>query len=126
MKLECPYFGAFPIPHYCSLIGLGDLVLPGLIIVFAKRIDNIEGSPYFKVSLIAYTLALLACGAVLVIFKSGQPALMYISPALILSLVFLAWRRKELGKLWRGLEAYNQNTSKHLEERLELVEKPIN
>jgi hypothetical protein len=126
MKLECPYFSLFPVPHYCSLIGLGDLVLPGLVIVFARRIDSIEGSPYFKVSLAAYTLALLACGAVLVIFKSGQPALMYISPALICSLLFMAWRRKEMHKLWSGLEAYVQADSQPLEERLELVERPIN
>jgi hypothetical protein len=125
MKLECPYFSLFPIPHYCSLIGLGDLVLPGLVIVFARRIDSIQGSPYFKVSLAAYTLALLACGAVLVIFESGQPALMYISPALICSLLCMAWRREELDKLWSGLEAYVPGGSP-LEEPLELVERPIN
>lgn len=126
MKLECPYFSAFPIPYSCSLIGLGDLVLPGLVIVFARRIDRIEGSPYFKVSLLAYTLALVVCGAVLVIFESGQPALMYISPALIGSLLIVAWRRSELTKLWKGLEAYSPERVQHLEERLELVEKPIN
>ena len=41
--------------------------------------------------------AALVCATV---FKSGQPALLYLVPSLLGTTGALAWRRRELGWLW--------------------------
>jgi hypothetical protein len=40
MKLQCPHIDSNdPISNACSMIGLGDLILPGVVIAFAFRVD---------------------------------------------------------------------------------------
>lgn len=40
IKIEMPHLSQEPIPK-CSLVGLGDMVLPGVLVAFAFRQDNI-------------------------------------------------------------------------------------
>lgn len=102
IKLECPHFQALPISNTCGLLGLGDLVLPGLLIAFAARVDVIEKAKYFYSSMSAYAIALIVCIISLMISGLAQPALLYISPSLILAFVYHSHRRGEFYKLWRG------------------------
>lgn len=102
IKLQCPHFQPLPVANTCGLLGLGDLVLPGLLIAFAARVDLIEEAKYFYSSMGAYALALILCLISLMVTGLAQPALLYISPCLILSFVYHSHRRGEFHKLWRG------------------------
>lgn len=95
---------------HCSLLGLGDIVIPGLFIGFAFRfekfIHNFKSAEvsYGVPTLVAYSLALITCGACMVIFKSAQPALLYISPALLVTVITLAAKNKHLSDMRHGID----------------------
>jgi signal peptide peptidase-like protein 2B len=57
----------------CSLLGLGDILIPGIFIGFMSRFgwDVVNSSIYYYGALVSYTIALLACGACLWIFNTG-------------------------------------------------------
>lgn len=104
-----------------SLLGLGDIVLPGLFIALCLRYDIIKATqkalrngsdkqevydqmrrqsvmapkPYFYGSLIGYVIAIITTVAVMFIFDHGQPALLYLVPACLLSVVINALRLGE-------------------------------
>ena len=40
MKLVFPILKDYYIKYQCSLIGLGDLALPGFVIAFANKLDS--------------------------------------------------------------------------------------
>lgn len=91
------------IPDQCSMLGLGDMVLPGLITAFARKYDiSIGKNYYFPWSLVAYVVALVLCGTALVTTQSAQPALLYISPCLILTMLGIGWHRGDLPAFWSG------------------------
>ena len=73
MKLECPHIGGNnPVENSCSMIGLGDLVLPGIVIAFAFRVDAmLQRSQYYIATVVAYIVALCVCEGVLVLTLSA-------------------------------------------------------
>ena len=101
-----------------SLIGLGDIILPGIFISMCHRFDvwrthlveeetefHLRKLPhyigrYFISSLAAYIAALICCSAAMHYFRAAQPALLYISPALILTCVAVAHCSGDLAHLW--------------------------
>eukprot|EP00477_Mikrocytos_mackini_P002098 GAHX01002296.1.p1 GENE.GAHX01002296.1~~GAHX01002296.1.p1 ORF type:complete len:335 (-),score=46.06 GAHX01002296.1:31-1035(-) len=85
-----------------GLLGLGDIVVPGLHIILMKRFDEFVGNEnnvYYKTSLVGYLLGMLVCSFVLYYFKAGQPALFYLVPGLLIASFMTALYRKEVGKL---------------------------
>ncbi|OMJ66034.1 hypothetical protein SteCoe_37264 [Stentor coeruleus] len=103
IKLECPRLLSSAIPYTCSMLGLGDLALPGLFLAFASRFDHINSTSYLKVMIVCYSIALFMCVGVLVIFNHPQPALLYISPMLVFGMLGFSLYRGELGIIWKGL-----------------------
>jgi Signal peptide peptidase len=102
-KIVIPYFGDYPLPR-CSLLGLGDMVLPGLFVTYCYRFGLYKKTQAYHVSsVIAYAVGIFLCGVFLIIFKQGQPALLYIVPALLITAFFMAYQRKELKLFWDGL-----------------------
>jgi len=89
-----------------SLLGLGDIVLPGLWLCFLFRFDIVNETSfkdgYFLRSWIGYILGFLVTLSMLFVMQSGQPALLYLVPFTLIPAIFFGWRRKELGMLWRG------------------------
>lgn len=87
IKLIMPRLSAIMPASRCSMLGLGDIVIPGIYIGFLIRFGRHtvvgEGNPYTLSVLLSYTLSLAACGACLIIYQQGQPALLYIVPALL-------------------------------------------
>lgn len=71
-----------------SLLGLGDVVVPGLFIsqtlIFSQKCVK-RGNLYFFVSLCAYVCGVSMTMAVMRFFHRGQPALLYIVPWLLIS-----------------------------------------
>jgi minor histocompatibility antigen H13 len=74
-----------------TMLGLGDIVIPGTFIALAFRYDHhrhLTGStgqqegkfpkPYFYASLFAYVLGLTTTMSVMHVFRSAQPALLYL------------------------------------------------
>ncbi|GLD92089.1 hypothetical protein PINS_up000622 [Pythium insidiosum] len=94
-----------------ALLGLGDLILPGLLVSFCIRYDYCMAYPlsrrYFAVSSVAYAVGLLLANAMAIALRDvvkGQPALMYIVPLTLGSVCLMAYCRGELKEMWEGPE----------------------
>ncbi|TIC32789.1 FMN-dependent alpha-hydroxy acid dehydrogenase [Wallemia mellicola] len=104
-----------------TLLGLGDIVLPGVFVALCLRLDlhlatvrhhqqQKQGfpptasdkfcKPYFTTCLVAYFLGLLTTVVVMHNFKAAQPALLYLSPACIGSVAIASYIRGEFKEVW--------------------------
>eukprot|EP00826_Nyctotherus_ovalis_P055749 TRINITY_DN7433_c0_g1_i30.p1 TRINITY_DN7433_c0_g1~~TRINITY_DN7433_c0_g1_i30.p1 ORF type:complete len:496 (+),score=96.26 TRINITY_DN7433_c0_g1_i30:130-1617(+) len=103
IKILVPYFSPRPTTQ-CALIGLGDLIVPGLVIAFSyKASQKLKSSHYYVANLLAYTLALVICEVMIHVYHKPQPALLYISPLLLFAFYSVAIWRKEFRKIWKGI-----------------------
>ncbi|KAF8581601.1 hypothetical protein K439DRAFT_1636025 [Ramaria rubella] len=94
-----------------TMLGLGDIVIPGAFVTLALRRDlftspardryHAFAKPYFNATLVSYVAGLITTMTMMHMWKAAQPALLYISPACILSFVFTAFRRGELKQTWQ-------------------------
>ncbi|KAL7588329.1 signal peptide peptidase [Lactuca sativa] len=68
-----------------SMLGLGDIVIPGIFVALALRFDVSRGreSHYFKSAFLGYTVGLVLTIVVMNWFQAAQPALLYIVPGVI-------------------------------------------
>ncbi|ETV93915.1 hypothetical protein H310_12259 [Aphanomyces invadans] len=96
-----------------SLLGLGDIVLPALLVSFALRVDYCHvrplnnGSSYFVWACVAYAVGLLMANVMAIVlqhFVAGQPALMYIVPCMLGAVLTLARSKgaDEFQEMWDG------------------------
>jgi hypothetical protein len=104
IKLLMPHITIDYPSSNCSLIGLGDIIIPGIYISYVSRFgfEVALSKVYFISHMIAYLLSLFACGSALWIYGVGQPALLYIVPALFLATFLVAWSRGELKQIYHG------------------------
>jgi signal peptide peptidase-like protein 2B len=123
----------------CSMLGLGDIVLPGLLLSFASRYDeakrligvigggsgnmrsnacpdvpeNKSTNPlcflccccrrgYFGPVMVAYAIGLAMANAAVYIMQMGQPALLYLVPCCLGTMVYIGHKSGELNELWEG------------------------
>lgn len=147
MILAIPFFGDFR--GGFSMIGLGEIILPGLLISFAARYDAARelvrkcsqtssirsgengvdaGTPsdesgagstsrthyhlgrvykavfkgYFGPLMISYGVGLMCAFIAVWMMRRSQPALLYLVPACLGTMLFLGWGRRELSELWSG------------------------
>jgi signal peptide peptidase-like 2B len=133
MLLTMPRF--FDYQGGSSLLGLGDIVLPGLLLSFAARFDaakcllgvmgggsgsmsnhcpeqrffgrgcRVCANGYFTPLVIAYAVGLLMANTAVYMMQMGQPALLYLVPCCLGTLGYIGWRRQELHELWNGPRA---------------------
>ncbi|GAA5820286.1 hypothetical protein JCM11251_005557 [Rhodosporidiobolus azoricus] len=114
-------------PSDVSLLGLGDIVLPGIFIALALRFDyhlalkkaavpfkptQSYPKPYFMSCFIAYIAGLVTTIVVMHAFRAAQPALLYLSPACILSVVLCALVRGESTELWKYVDGEEDEKEK--------------
>ncbi|XP_071098726.1 signal peptide peptidase-like 2B [Haliotis cracherodii] len=94
-----------------SLLGFGDVIVPGLLISFNHGFDLIVKSRriYFIASTIAYAVGLIITYVALALMKTGQPALLYLVPCTLLTTVAIGCKRGELRYLWTGQECPKKN-----------------
>lgn len=86
-----------------ALLGLGDIVIPGIFIALLLRFDmslNRNSKIYFYSSFVAYVLALFCTIFVMHVFKHAQPALLYIVPLCVLIPLFVALIKGDLKKMF--------------------------
>lgn len=112
-----------------SLLGLGDIVIPGFFLALLLRFDaenakmptkdiNIHANfpkPYFHSALFAYFLGLATTLFVMIQFNAAQPALLYLVPACLGSSFFCAVYRGEV----EALLAYSEEEEEEEEEAKE-------
>jgi len=86
-----------------SMLGLGDIVIPGIFIALLLRFDmhraqnkKVLSKLYFYVCYASYFVGLATTIAVMHFFRAAQPALLYLVPACIGSSFFLAVIRGEV------------------------------
>jgi len=99
-----------------NMLGLGDIVIPGIFIAMMLRFDHKNAiakrkhaggsypKPYFYSCFVAYLLGLFSTMAVMHVFKAAQPALLYLVPACLGSSLVTAFVRGEIGRLLRYKE----------------------
>ncbi|KAL1510856.1 hypothetical protein AB1Y20_005689 [Prymnesium parvum] len=94
-----------------AMLGLGDVVLPALALALARRVDIALAHPhrlgYFECAVVAYAvgLALTLCANTYgwtINEVQGQPALMYLVPAVLGALFGRAILSRQLQQLWDG------------------------
>lgn len=88
-----------------SVIGFGDIILPGLLVAFSLRYDWLGNKKiqagYFIWAMTAYGLGLLVTYVALNLMDGhGQPALLYIVPFTLGTFLTLGTKRGELKNLW--------------------------
>ncbi|XP_052822854.1 signal peptide peptidase-like 3 [Octopus bimaculoides] len=134
-KLSLPGKLVFPSMQnssHFSMLGLGDIVMPGLLLCFVLRYDaykksqlnsieagipqpinTIQKITYFHCSLIGYFLGLLTATVSSEVFKAAQPALLYLVPFTLLPLLTMAYLKGDLRRMWN--EPFINNQSSKLE-----------
>jgi minor histocompatibility antigen H13 len=72
-----------------SMLGLGDIVIPGIFVALLLRFDRSPGRAgtgkpgYFGPAFVGYVAGLVATIVVMNVFQAAQPALLYIVPAVL-------------------------------------------
>jgi len=123
-KLSLPGKLVFPSMHntgHFSMLGLGDIVMPGLLLCFVLRYDAYKKSQviqmadaglpppltfynkvtYFHCSLIGYFVGLLTATVSSEVFRAAQPALLYLVPFTLLPLLTMAYLKGDLRRMWQ-------------------------
>jgi minor histocompatibility antigen H13 len=111
-----------------TMLGLGDIVIPGVFVALCLRYDQYLAKksaspptyqrpfafpkPYFYSCFIAYIIGLATTVFVMHTFKAAQPALLYLSPACTLSSIFVALWRGELNQLFAYKSEEEENDKK--------------
>jgi signal peptide peptidase-like protein 2B len=111
------------VPKFLSsgngLLGLGDIVLPGIVLAYLFRSDFAKATQsapnrrlkltevlavekgYFVPCLCGYAIGLVVTFAALAIMQLGQPALLYLVPSTLGTALVIAAIRGELAQMWR-------------------------
>ena len=107
MLLRVPQAWLGSNPAY-AMLGLGDVVLPGLLVAFTRRYDLARGlagwrRAYFAPAALGYALGLVVTYAALLLEVGGgqgQPALLYLVPCTLGAVLALAAERGDLRDMW--------------------------
>ncbi|KAK8894691.1 hypothetical protein M9Y10_023128 [Tritrichomonas musculus] len=88
-------------PNGYSVLGLGDLVIPGMFLSVCSRFDSFlkkllhKRTPYWIIGMCGYAASMVLTDVVCYITKHGQPALLFITPAVTAPTVLMAFIRRE-------------------------------
>ncbi|XP_025048840.1 signal peptide peptidase-like 2B isoform X1 [Alligator sinensis] len=107
MVLKVPRLNSSPLAlcdRPFSLLGFGDILVPGLLVAYCHRFDiQVQSSRvYFVACTIAYGIGLLVTFVALALMQMGQPALLYLVPCTLITSFAVALWRKELTMFWTG------------------------
>lgn len=104
---------------------MSGVLVPGLLLSFGARLDaakllvgisrggssssrrDIESKccgqdGYFFPLIVAYAIGLAMANTAVYVFQFGQPALLYLVPCTLGTMVYLGWQKGELKQLWDG------------------------
>jgi len=98
-----------------SVLGLGDVVIPGLFVRFMTRLDEVlkpQTLSYFTATTAAYAAGLAVCFTVNEITHAGQPALLYLDPACVGAALACGVANGQVEDVWNFEEEENQKEEK--------------
>ncbi|KAI8912549.1 minor histocompatibility antigen H13-like protein [Gorgonomyces haynaldii] len=107
--IEAPIKLVIPGPSGYSMLGLGDIVVPGFVIALCLRYDHFRFKqektqtfvkPYFYSTIVGYILGLVTAMLMVQVFETAQPALLYLSPACILSPILCSLYLRDWQSFW--------------------------
>ncbi|XP_018610707.1 signal peptide peptidase-like 3 [Scleropages formosus] len=116
-----------------SMLGIGDIVMPGLLLCFVLRYDNykkqatseppgpanmsgrMQRVSYFHCTLIGYFVGLLTATVASRIHRAAQPALLYLVPFTLLPLLTMAYLKGDLRRMWSEPFHAKSGSSRFLE-----------
>lgn len=134
-------------PPQFSLLGLGDIVIPGIFMAMCLRYDIIRSlnvrrvheltdkgkaedvldlirkasnrapTPYFNGCIVGYLVAIITTVIIMTVFEHGQPALLYLVPACLGFTLLNALRFGEMSSLWDYDEENMVNDDKATEKK---------
>ena len=97
-----------------SLIGAGDIVLPGIILDFFIRYDCGNDSSTFNYGVLGYSAGVVVSYIMVRVMKKGQPALLWIFPSIIAFTMIAAWKQGKLKDMWEnGTSKFDENEKKN-------------
>ncbi|XP_004868718.1 signal peptide peptidase-like 2C isoform X1 [Heterocephalus glaber] len=107
MVLKVPQLRASaltPCDQPFSILGFGDIVVPGFLVVYCHRFDvHIHSHRvYFVACTIAYAIGLTVTFLAMILMEMGQPALLYLVSSTLLTSLAMAACRQELTLFWTG------------------------
>jgi len=97
-----------------AMLGLGDIVIPGIFIAFLLRFDHSlkrKTNLYFNATFLAYFLGLLTTVFIMNLYKAAQPALLYLVPACLITPMLVALVSGDLKTLF-SYEDHNMKSEK--------------
>ena len=134
IKIEFPIlFSNNPIKN-CMLLGLGDILLPGMVIKYCRRFDILKKRMdkkkiglrkkkskigFYFFNLILYFISVALAMIMMFVFNHGQPVLFYISPIFIIGLMGKAYNDGCFGIFWNGVKIKKKNEKNKNEENEE-------
>jgi len=105
-----------------SLLGLGDIVLPGLFVCYTYGVDKsiqsivnneiidlptiptkIPKVSYFIIALLGYTVGFACTLVSFVVMQKGQPALLYLVPCTLIPISIAAYFQDHIKLMWSGI-----------------------
>ncbi len=104
-----------------SMLGLGDIVIPGIFIALMLRFDHHlhhtqkrEGpvrEVYYRWQLVGYFIGLATTLIVMNVFQAAQPALLYLVPTCLGFSLVPAFLRGDVGAMWSYSEDVEDDSS---------------
>ena len=109
------YAGKAYDPREYNMIGLGDIVIPGVYVALMLRFDiylykkakkdiskfGFSNMKYFIITFAFYNLGIIITLSSMYFFNHAQPALLYLVPCTLLSSTLLALQKREIKLLWK-------------------------
>ena len=111
------YAGKAYDPREYNMIGLGDIVIPGVYVALMLRFDiylykrakndfskfgfSLKNMKYFIITFVFYNLGIIITLSSMYFFNHAQPALLYLVPCTLISSSLLALQQKEFDLLWK-------------------------
>lgn len=112
---------------HMSLIGAGDIVIPGMVLDFLIRFDHIYETSLFEVGYIGYIIGVMISWIMSSIMERGQPALLWIFPSVLIPVFIFAIIQQKFWILWhQGTKPMNHDSDQDSQSlRSELEENEI-
>ena len=117
MKVEAPVKFLYTAPpsdvprdYPFSVLGLGDVVIPGLFVRLMTKVDEVlqpKNLSYFSGATVAYATGLAMCFGANEIYHNGQPALFYLDPLLLGGTLACAALNDQVSEVWNFKETEN-------------------
>ncbi|KAL4221883.1 Signal peptide peptidase-like 2B [Mactra antiquata] len=104
-----------PLPF--SILGFGDIVIPGLLVSHNHAFDLRVHSKfriYYVLTCIGYAVGLIITFVALGLMKTGQPALLYLVPCTLFTTYIIGCIRGEVRLLWHGVTSDSDRDSSNV------------